>query len=91
MADLYDMDGEGGTLEDLVREHLGPAVDDYDVEAVTADYREAVNARRSDTGMSLDENSDVIADGFIDDNPRELLDDAVFNTKLSSIIDLHRP
>ena len=40
--------------------------------------------------MSLDENSDVVADGFIDDNPRELLNDAMFNTKLPSIIERRR-
>ncbi|WP_154697177.1 hypothetical protein [Lentzea guizhouensis] len=34
LAELYGMDGEGSTLEDLVREHVGPAVDGYDVEAI---------------------------------------------------------
>jgi hypothetical protein len=72
------------------RERPGPTVDDYEVGAITQDYREAVNARLSDTGMSLDENSDVVADAFIDDNPRELLNDAMFNAKLPSIIERHR-
>ncbi|WP_189160573.1 hypothetical protein [Lentzea pudingi] len=70
LAELYDMDGEISTLEDLVRERLGPTVDNYDVDAIVQEYREAVNARLGETGMSLDANSDVVADGFIEDNPR---------------------
>ncbi len=90
LADFYDMDGKARTIEDLVLEHLGPRARDHDVEAITRAYVDAVNARLSGTGLSIDENSDVLADGFVDDDPRELIDDALFKADLQTTCEQHR-
>lgn len=90
LADFQDMDGEARTLADLVLEHLGPMAGDHDVEAISRDYLDAVNSRLSDTGLSVDDNGDVLADGFVDDDPRELLDDALFRANLQAISERHR-
>ncbi|SES28627.1 hypothetical protein SAMN05216188_13064 [Lentzea xinjiangensis] len=90
LADFHDMDGQARNLADLVLEHLGPTAVDHDVEAISRDYLDAVNTRLSDTGLSVDENGDVLADGFVDDDPRELIDDALFRADLQSICERHR-
>ncbi|WP_154697178.1 hypothetical protein [Lentzea guizhouensis] len=49
-----------------------------------------MNTRLRDTGMSLDEHSGGGADGFIGDNLRELLYDAMFTAQLPLIIMRYR-
>ncbi|MFD9701217.1 hypothetical protein [Lentzea sp. NPDC059081] len=90
LADFHDMDGEASTLADLVLEYLGPTAGDHDVEAISRDYLDVVNARLRETGLSVDENGDVLADGFVDDDPRELVDDALFRANLQAISERHR-
>lgn len=70
--------------------HLGPTVCGYDVEVIEREYLDVVNERLKDAGLSVDENSDVHADGFIDGFVHELLDDAFFRVDLAHISEKHK-
>ncbi|MDX8036917.1 hypothetical protein SK803_42545 [Lentzea sp. BCCO 10_0856] len=89
LPNFFDM-GEARTLGELVLAHLGPTAGAYDVAAVERDYLVTVNKRLEDTGLSVDENGDVHADGFVDDDIRELLDDAFFRADLTRIAAAHK-
>jgi hypothetical protein len=89
LQDMYDMGG-ASTVGELMRRHLGPTVHAYDVDAVEREYLAAVNQRLDRTGLYVDENSDIHADGFVDDDDRELLDVAFFRTDLTCITADHK-
>lgn len=88
LPDLHDM-GEARTVTDLVQRHLGPIAGAYDAAAIEAAFVAAVNERLDGTGLYL-EDDHVYADGRVDADIRELLDDAVFTADLAVIAEQHR-
>ncbi|XVS67854.1 hypothetical protein ACQPYE_17960 [Actinosynnema sp. CA-299493] len=91
LADFVDLDGRT-SLRELVVDQLAA---DYDLSAVTAAYRAAVNARlavtvNSDAEMLIDEDDEVTVDGSVHGGLRELLDDALFAVDLQVLAELHR-
>ncbi|MFD9734639.1 hypothetical protein [Umezawaea sp. NPDC059074] len=84
LSDLVDLDG-ATTLREAVVERLGPAAARHDIHAITRAYRDAINDRLPDD-LVVDEDDRVILETWIEDNPRELLDDALFAADLDAII-----
>lgn len=90
LADMLDLgNSETRCLRDVALAHLGPTVADYDVPAVVTALRDAINRRLPDE-LTVDEDDQVVADGWIDGEPRELLDDAFFVADLAVIVEQHR-
>ena len=70
LADFADLDGRT-SLRELVVDQLAAHAQDYDLAAVTAAYRTAVNARlactvNSGAELLIDDNDDVVVDGSVD-------------------------
>ncbi len=94
LADFVDLDGRA-SLRGLVVDQLAAHAADYDLGAVTAAYRAAVNARlavtvNSDAERQIDEDDEVVVDGRVDGDLRELLDDALFAVDLQELAEHHR-
>src|SRR5690606_12096627 len=45
--------GGAGSMRDYITTALGDHADDYDIDAITADYRDAINERLADQGIVL--------------------------------------
>ena len=88
LPDLHDM-SEARTVEDLVLQHLGPIAERYDVAAIEVAFVAAVNRRLDGTGLYVEDGC-VYADGFVDADIRELLDDAIFTADLTVLAEQHR-
>lgn len=94
LADFADLDGRT-SLRELVVDQLAPHAEDYDLGAVTAACRAAANARlavtvNSDAELLIDESDEVVVDGLVDGDLRELLDDALFAVDLQELAEHHR-
>ncbi|MFC6094954.1 hypothetical protein [Saccharothrix lopnurensis] len=94
LADFADLDGRT-SLRELVVDQLAAHASDYDLGAVTAAYRTAVNSRLAttvnpDAELLIDEDDQVAVDDRVDGDLRELLDDALFTVDLQKLAEHHR-
>jgi hypothetical protein len=76
------------SLADYVAGALGDYADDYDIEAITADYRDAINERLADQGITL------AGDEFYGPYPRpenagETIADAIKDVDFWTIVERH--
>src|SRR5690554_6339689 len=80
--------GPASSLADYVAGALGDYADDYDIDAITADYRDAINERLADQGIVL------AGDEFYGPHPRpenagETIADAIKDVDFWTIVERH--
>lgn len=80
--------GPASSLADYVAGALGDYADDYDIDAITADYRDAINERLADQGITL------AGDEFYGPHPRpenagETIADAIESVDFWTIVERH--
>lgn len=89
-ADMVDLDDPATrSLRDVVLAHLGPNAGNYDVPAAVTALRKTINQRLPDE-LEVDEDDQVVADGWTEDEPRGLLDDALYAADLDAILERYR-
>ncbi|CAL9677641.1 hypothetical protein SUDANB95_07967 (plasmid) [Actinosynnema sp. ALI-1.44] len=94
LADFVDLDGRA-SLREVVVDEFPAHRTHYDLARLTTAYRDAINARLADTvnadaELRIDDHDDVVVDGNVDGDLRELLDDAVFAVDLRVLAEHHR-
>lgn len=80
--------GGAGSMRDYITTALGDYADDYDIDAITADYRDAINERLADQGITL------AGDEFYGPHPRpenagETIADAIKDVDFWTIVERH--
>ncbi|WP_447002481.1 hypothetical protein ACRAKI_22475 [Saccharothrix isguenensis] len=94
LAAFADLDGRA-SLRELVIDQLAAHAADYNLGAVTTAYRASINARlavtvNSDAELLINEDDEVVIDGWVDGDLRELVDDALFAVDLRILAESHR-
>ncbi len=80
--------GGAGSMRDYITTALGDHADDYDIDAITADYRDAINERLAPHGITL------AGDEFYGPYPRpenagETIADAIKDVDFWTIVERH--